>query len=63
MTRFEPGDDLLTIKQRTGHKTMAAFRRYHSFNEEDLRQASVHEDYFLTNLAQPEVSPGMQLRE
>jgi integrase len=57
------GVDLLTIMQIMGHKTMAAFRRYHSFNEDDLRQVSARQYQFSTNLVQPEVSPGMQLRK
>jgi integrase len=55
--------DLLTIMQITGHKTMAAFRRYNSFNEDDLRQAFARQYQIITNLAQPDVSSGMQLRK
>lgn len=57
------GVDLLTIMQITGHKTMAAFRRYNSFNEDDLQQASARQYQFITNLAQAEGSSGMQMRK
>jgi integrase len=49
------GVDALTTMKITGHKTMAVFQRYNSFDEDDLRQvAALHQ--FITNLAQRALS-------
>jgi integrase len=55
-TTRRSGVDALTTMQITGHKTMAVFRRYNSFNEDDLRQASPRQYQFITNLAYHEFS-------
>jgi len=62
-TMHPAGIDLLTIMQITGYKTMAALRRYHAFDADDLWPASARQRTCLTNLAQPEVPPGMKLRK
>jgi integrase len=44
--------DHLTIMKISGHKTLEVFRRYNSFDAEDLKQAAVQHHQFITNLAQ-----------
>jgi integrase len=46
------GIDPLTAMKITGHKTMAVFQRYNSFDEDDLRQAAAQQHQFFTNLSQ-----------
>jgi integrase len=50
------GVDPLTAMKITGHKTMAVFQRYNSFDEDDLRQAAAQQHQFITNLAQQTLS-------
>ena len=50
------GIDALTAMKITGPKTMAAFQRYNSFDEDDLRQAAAQQHEFITNLAQQALS-------
>jgi len=50
------GIDPLTAMKITGHKTMAVFRRYNSFDDDDLRQAPAQQHKFITNLAQQPLS-------
>jgi hypothetical protein len=47
------GVDPLTAMKITGHKTMAVFQRYNSFDEDDLKRAAAQQHEFITNLAQP----------
>ncbi len=50
------GIDALTAMKITGHKTMAVFQRYNSFDEDDLRRAAAQQHQFITNLAQRSLS-------
>ena len=50
------GVDPLTAMKITGHKTMAVFQRYNSFDEDDLRQAAAQQHQFITNLSQQTLS-------
>jgi integrase len=53
------GVDPLTAMKITGHKTMAVFQRYNSFDKDDLRQAAAQQHQFITNLAQQTLSQEM----
>jgi integrase len=57
------GIDPLTAMKITGHKTMAVFQRYNSFDEDDLRQAAAQQHQFITNLAQQSLSHEMSLHK
>jgi integrase len=53
------GVDALTAMKITGHKTMAVFQRYNSFDEDDLRRAAALQHEFITNLAQPSATQSL----
>jgi integrase len=55
------GIDPLTAMKMTGHKTMAVFQRYNSFDEDDLRQAAAQQPQFIINLAQQPLSHEISL--
>ena len=57
------GVDPLTVMKITGHKTMAVFQRYNSFDEDDLRQAVAQQHQFITNLAQWALSQQLSLHK
>jgi integrase len=57
------GIDALTAMKITGHKTMAVFQRYNSFDEDDLRRAAARQHQFITNLTQQPLSDGTSLRK
>ena len=44
--------DHLTIMKISGHKTLQVFLRYNSFDADDLKRAAMHQQQFITNLAQ-----------
>jgi integrase len=44
----QAGIDHLTIMRITGHKTMEVFKRYNSFHESDLKDATHHFNTYLT---------------
>jgi hypothetical protein len=44
--------DHLTIMKISGHKTLEVFLRYNSFDADDLKQAAMRQQQFITNLAQ-----------
>jgi integrase len=57
------GVDPLTAMKITGHKTMAVFQRYNSFDEDDLRQAAAQQHQFIANLAQQSLLQEMILHK
>lgn len=46
------GNDHLTVMKITGHRTLEVFQRYNSFDEDDLKQAALRHEQFITNLSQ-----------
>jgi integrase len=57
------GVDSLTAMKITGHKTMAVFQQYNSFDEDDLRQAAARQHQFITNLTQQALTDEIDLHK